>query len=56
MPLAILLDAISKAAQAPIFALAHFATAFGQGRGDLVGNGFNLLLRDIIACDEHAFV
>jgi len=45
MPLAVLLDAVSKAAKAPIFPLADFTTAFGQGRCDLVGNGFNLLLR-----------
>ena len=56
MPLAVLLDTVSEAAKPPIFALADFTATFGQGRGDLFRDGFNLLLRDVIACDEHAFV
>jgi len=56
MRLAVLLHLVGEPTQAPIFLLLHLATAFGDERGHLLGDRFDLLLGDVIACDEHAFV
>ena len=56
MAFAVLLDPVGQAAQAPIFAFLY-AAALGLELGaDLVGDGIDLLLRDIVACDQHAFI
>ena len=56
MPLAVLLDPVREAAQAPVFALFD-AAAFGlKLDGDRVGNRFDLLLRDFVPCDQHGFI
>ena len=56
MPLAVLLDAVRKAAQAPIFPLLDGPAVGLQLGADLVGDGFDLLLRDVVPRDEHGFV
>ena len=56
MALAILLDAIGEAAQAPIFALFDRAAIALELGDDLIGEAVHLLLRDFAARDQHAFV
>ena len=56
MPLAVLLDAVGEAAQAPVFALLHLAALLGDDGGDQLGDRLDLLLRDVVACNEHAFI
>ena len=69
MPLAVLLDAVSEAAEAPVFALQHRGggrslTLSGRGNAvigidqgaNAIGNRFNLRLRYVVACNEHAFI
>ena len=56
MGLAVLLDAVGQAAQAPVFALIHRAALGLELSGDLVGDGLDLLLRDLVACYQHTFI
>ena len=69
MALAVLLDAVGQAAQTPVFLLLDAGRAadfVGRRRGDARfgvdlgadgrGDGFDLLLGHVIACDNHAFV
>ena len=54
--LAVLLDPVGQAAQAPVFALLDRAALGFELGGDPVGDAFDLLLRDVVACDQHAFI
>ena len=54
--LAVLLDPVGQAAQAPVFALLDRAAVGFELGGDVVGDALDLLLRDVVACDEHGFV
>ncbi len=56
MALAVLLDAVGQASQTPVFALFYLATLGLELAGYAVGNAFDLLLRDVIACNQHAFI
>ena len=56
MALPVLLDPVGKAAKAPILALLNGAAIGFEIGGDLVRNRVDLRLRDIVACDQHAFV
>jgi hypothetical protein len=54
--LAVLLDPVGEAAQAPVFALLDRAAIGFEFGADLVGDRLDLLLRDVVPCDEHGFV
>jgi hypothetical protein len=54
--LAIFLDPIGERPEAPVFPLLDRAALAFELGGDCVGNGFDLLLRDIVACNEHTFI
>ena len=54
--LAVLLDPVGQAAQAPVFALLDGAALGLQLGGDVVGDLLDLLLRDVIPCDQHGFI
>src|SRR5262249_38508506 len=50
--LAVLLDPIGQAAQAPVFALLHRAALGGEFGGDVVGDLLDLLLRYVVPRDQ----
>ncbi len=56
MALAVLLDAIGKRPQTPIFTFMDFATGVGDDAGKFIGHGFDLLGRNILTRNEHAFI
>ncbi len=56
MALAVLLDPVCEAAQAPVFALADHVPGRLELGGDGIGDTFDLLLRHVIACDQHGFI
>ena len=56
MAFAVLLDPVSESAQAPVFALLDLAALGREFGGDVVGDLLDLLLRDVIPCDEHGFI
>ena len=56
MALAVLLDPVGEAAQAPIFALFDSAAIGFELGGDGIGDGVGLCLRDLAPCDHHGFI
>ena len=56
MRLAVLLDAVGEAAQAPVLALPDRALFGLELGGDGIGERLDLRLGDVVARDQHAFV
>src|SRR5581483_8307939 len=54
--LAVRLHAIGQAAETPVFALLHRPAVAFDELADLIRQVFHLLLRDIVARDQHAFI
>ncbi len=54
--LAVLLDPVGQAAQTPVFALLDRAAIGFQFGANVVGDLLDLLLRDVVPCDEHGFI
>jgi YVTN family beta-propeller protein len=56
MALPVLLDPVGQTAQAPVLALLDLAALGGEFGGDIVGDLLDLLLRDVVPCDQHGFI
>src|SRR5680860_1150818 len=56
MRLAIFLDAVGEGLEAPIFGLADLAALLLEQGAEGLHHGFDLLLRDVLARQEHVFV
>ena len=56
MALAVLLDLVGEGLQTPLLGLGNFATVVANDRRVSFGELLDLRGRDVLACDEHAFI